>query len=295
ALTMVNCSDDDDPAPAVVDFTADVNGTEVTFSSTMSNVETFEWVYGDGNKNTTDKNPVYAYEKPGNYRVLLNAIGKDGKPVAIAHDVEVLETTEYLLTGGAAKIDGKTWKLKVEVSDPIGDEGVSLVDNGLALLAPVDEDGLLFWIGLEDSYADEFTFVYDGDYKINNADGNSLMGLLYATLNQLDIVKVSSETDLVPLADVAYEPSTTAGWSITTGDFTVDAFNPLTSSAETVTFTGKTQLHVNEYFAFKDFSSVIIIKKISETEMNIAIAIHSEVSVSSKPTYMFHLTFEAVN
>jgi len=308
ALTMVNCSDDDDPSPAVVDFTADVNGTEVTFSSTMSNVETFEWVFGDGNKNTTDKSPVHAYETPGTYTVALNAIGKDGKPVAKAQSVDVLETPEYLLTGGAAYPDGKTWKMKYAVSDPVGKEGIGILENTLTIQLPIDEDGFLDYISLSQGYNDTFTFVYDGAYKVNNSDNfnGSLMALIYANMNHVmevypagDILGISSEPNLAPMADIVYTPKADATWSFSDDDFSVEAaiVDPATgeiTQSYTMDFTGHTRIVLDEYFGFKDASIVVILKELSDTEMTVAIALHAAQVDPTRATHMVHLTFEAV-
>jgi len=308
AITMVNCSDDDEPSPAVVDFTADVNGTEVTFSSTMSNVETFEWVFGDGNKNSTDKNPVYAYETPGTYKVILNALGNDGKPVAIAHDVEVLETPEYLLTGGAAHPAGKTWRMKYGVSDPIGKEGVGGVENTLAVQIPIDEPGFLEYISLPQGYNDTFTFVYDGAYKVDNADnyGGSLMALIYANMNHVmeaypagDVLGISSEPYLAPMGDIVYSPKTDATWAFSSDNFDVDAaiVDPATgeiTQSYTMNFSGHQRLVLDEYLGFKDATIVVILKEISETEMTVAIAMHAAQADPARATHMVHLTFVAV-
>ncbi len=312
ALTMVNCSDDDEPAPAVVDFTADVNGTEVTFSSTMSNVETFEWVFADGNKNTTEKNPIHAYETPGTYKVLLNAIGNDGKPVAIAHDVEVLETTEYLLTGGAAKTEGKIWKMKFEVVEPYV-QGIGMVDNSLGIMLPIDEDGFLDWISLPQGYNDTFTFVYDGAYKVDNSadNGGSLMSLLYAYMNHVmeiypagDVLGMTSEPELAPFADIIYTPADDATWAISDADFSVDAatVDPATGDiidTSTVDFSGHTSLDLGDYFGYKEYVQgdkvKVIIKEISETEMTVVLTIHTAVEDPSRATFLTHLTFVAVN
>ena len=292
ALTMVNCSDDDIPPP-VADFTADVNGTEVTFTSTMSNVKTFEWNFDDGNS-STEANPIHAYEKPGVYKVTLNLTGKDGSISAVVKDVEVMESMNYLLTGGAARPEGKIWRLSYEVSDPVGKEGVGAVTNDLTILIPDDTDGTLEWVGLGNAYDDEFTFVFDESYSIDNADGQSVMSLLYANIShQGDIVKPSEQPELVPFADVTYSP-VNGEWSFQPDAFTIDALNLATGTIDPVTFTGKTQLIVSDYLGFKDATSTIIIKSISETEMNIAIALHGAKAAHEYPSHMFHMTLKAV-
>ena len=292
ALTMVNCSDDDIPAPNA-DFTADVNGTEVTFISQMSDVKSFEWNFDDGNS-SLEANPVHAYEKPGNYKVALNIVGKDGSISAVVHNVEIKESMKYLLTGGAAHPEGKKWRLSYEVSDPVGNEGVSAVDNNYSWIVTDDTDGTLEWVGLEGAYDDEFTFVFDGSYSIDNADGQSMMALLYANIShQGDIVKMSEQPHLVPFADVTYSPEN-GTWEFQPDAFTIDAVNLATGTVDPVTFTGKTQLIVSDYLGFKDATSTIIIKEISETKMNLAITLHGVEAAHEYPSHMFHMTLKAV-
>ena len=308
ALTMVNCSDDDDgPKAPVVDFFFEVEGTQVTFTSSMSNVESFEWNFGDGNK-SVEANPVHAYETPGTYRVDLSIVGKDGSISIVPKDVDVLETPEYLLTGGAAHPAGKTWKMKYGVSDPVGKEGVGAVLNTLAVQLAIDEPGFLDYISLPQGYNDTFTFVYDGAYKVDNADtyGGSLMSLIYANMNYVmeeypagDVLGISSELNIAPMGDIVYSPKTDATWAFSSNDFDVDAalVDPATGDiveSYTVTFSGHTRLVLDEYIGFKDASIVVILKEISETEMTIAIAMHAAEADPARASHMVHLTFEAV-
>ena len=309
-LTIVafSCSSSDDgPKPPTADFFFEVNGTEVTFTSQMSNVESFEWFFGDGTKGT-EANPVHAYETPDTYKVTLNIKGTDGSQSSVIKDVEVLETPEYLLTGGAAHPNGKTWKIKYAVAPNHDKEGVGLVENTLTIQQFIDEDGFLDYISLPQGYNDTFTFTYDGKYKVNNSDtyGGSLMTLIYAALNYNmtaypagDVLGISSEPNLAPMGDILYTPKADATWSFSDADFDVDAaiIDPSTGDiveSYTVTFTGKQRLVLDEYLGFKDASIVVIVKELSETEMNVAIGMHASEKDPSRVTFMVHLTFEAV-
>lgn len=292
AMVMSNCGSDDPPAAPVAEFFSDVNGTEVTFNSNVTNASTITWSFGDGSS-STEADPVHAYATPGNYTVTLTAQGEGGTDTD-TQTVEILESLDYLLSGGAAKPEGKTWKLKYEVSPGFDKEGVGFVENTLSILIPQDEDGLLDWIELSQGYDDSFTFVYDGSYKLNNADGASLMALIYANIaHQGSIVAVSSEPDLVPVADVTYSPKEDATWSLNSEPLTIDAINPASGTVESVTFTGKTQLVIDEYFGFKDASTVVLIKEVSETTLTVAIGIHAALSAHEYPTHMLHMSFEA--
>jgi PKD repeat protein len=307
-VVMFSCSSDSDtPKPPTAEFFFEVEGTEVTFTSEMSNVESFEWNFGDGTT-STEKDPVHAYETPQTYKVSLNIKGTDGSQSAVSKDVEVLETPEYLLTGGAAHPNGKTWKMKYEVAPNHDKEGVGLVENNLTIQQFIDEDGFLEWISLPQGYNDTFTFTYDGKYTVNNSDsyGGSLMTLIYAAMNYNmeayptgDVLGVSSQLALAPMADILYTPKADATWSFSDTDFDVDAAIIDPASGEildsyTLTFTGKERLVLDEYFGFKDASIVVIIKELSETEMNVAIGMHASQTDPARVTHMVHLTFEAV-
>ena len=303
ALTMVNCSDDDIPSP-VADFTADVDGTEVTFTSQMSEIESFEWNFDDGNK-SIEANPVHAYREPGTYKVALNIVGKDGSISAVTHNVEVQETISYLLTGGAANPDGKIWKINPKVSNPVGAEGSGAVVNSLVLDVPIDEDGFLDWISLPQGYNDTFTFVYDGAYKVDNSDtfGGSIMSLVYAVssgeydmksaLEGGDILGMSTQLGIAPLGDIKYTPKTDATWSLSDDDFTIDALNTTTGIPYTETFTGKKHLILSEYIVYKDTKIEVIIKSINKNEMNVAIALYAAEAAPNLATHMVHLTLVA--
>ena len=301
AITMVNCSDDDIPPP-VADFTYDnTNGRKVTFNSEMSNVESFEWNFGDGEK-STEPNPVHVYDETSDValKVTLNIVGKDGSISAVVKDVDVFESTEYLLTGGIDYTNGKTWKLKITNNESYA---FGLVEPNLTTLINSPYGDLLESIGLGLAKGDSFTFYYDeneesiGDYMADNEDGRSLMALLYAVNNHYADIKAVSTDDDIPLADVAYTfDQAGAKWSINRDDFEVNAINFLTGQPEVVKFSGKTQLIIDgSYFGYKDASAIIIIKEIDNGQMEIAMSINLVEQVPDAPVLMFHMTLVAVN
>jgi len=304
ALTMVNCSDDDDPKAPTADFFYDVNGTEVTFTSETSGVDTWEWIFGDGNS-STEKNPVHAYETPGTYKVTLRVSGAGGIAVVPPKDVVVEESMEYLLTGGAAKTEGKTWKLKWEGSDI---QGIGGVENALTIQLPLDSDGFFSDLGLPQSYNDTFTFIYDGSYKVDNSadNGGSLMSYLYAANNYTmtpvpdgHITGISNDLNFAPVVDILYSPKEDATWGFSEESFNVDAAllkqDGTIESKYTMEFKGHIRLVLDEYFAFKDANNIVIIKEISEDEFTVAIALNAAIEDGTLATQMIHLTFVAVN
>lgn len=284
ALLFLACSDDDDNNNPLADFQFLVEGTQVTFNGTVANASSISWDFGDG-ATSTEEDPVYAYAAAGDYTVVMTVTGPNGS-FSETKTVTIAESLEILLTGGQAKPDGKSWRLKRAYTS--GKEGAGPIDNRLNLFLPAFDD-LLEAIGLGSAYEDTFTFVHDGTYKVDNKDGQSLMGLVYAMfVRGEDIRAVSGDPNNVPLADVIYTPATDATWEIFEGDFTVE------SAMGPVNFTNKTQLILGEYLGFKDMSTVVILKEITAKSMNVALGIHTEPELLDKPTILFHLSLEAL-
>lgn len=67
------------PLP-VASFTFTVNGREVTFNSTSTNADTYEWDFGDGNF-SFDEDPVHEYADAGTYVVTLTVTNECGSSV----------------------------------------------------------------------------------------------------------------------------------------------------------------------------------------------------------------------
>lgn len=282
SLLLANCSDDE-PAAPLADFQFLVEGTQVTFNGTVANADSITWDFGDG-ASSTEEDPVYAYSETGTFTVTMTVKGNNGS-FSETKNVTILPSTEILLTGGQARTEGKSWRLKKAYT---GREGAGGVDNGLALFLP-SMDNLLELVGLGASYEDSFTFFYDGRYVVDNVDGQSLMGVVYASIfHGPEITAISWDVNNVPLAHVSYTPETDTTWEIKRGDFLVDG------AEGPVNFTDKTQLILGEYLGFKDEKVLVILKSITETTMNVALGIHTEPSVYDKPTLLLHLTFESL-
>ena len=282
ALTLTNCKDEETPAP-IADFQFLVEGTQVTFNGTVTDTDNIFWDFGDGST-SSEEDPVYAYSRAGDYEVSMTATGPGGTFIEIK-TVTILPSLEILLTGGQAKPEGKSWKLKRAFTSGI--EGAGPVEDALTILLP-SQDNLLDLVGLSASYEDTFTFVHDGQYKVDNINGQSMMGLVYAMIeHQANIREVSWDPTNVPLANVIYSPKTDATWQIVEGDFTVN------SALGPVEFKNKTQLVLDEYLGFKEHGILVILKDISETHMNVALSIATVPEAYQYPTLLFHLSFEA--
>lgn len=296
SLALVQCDDDDDDMPLhkpLSDFQFLVEGSLVTFNGTISaDTDSFSWDFGDGNA-STEEDPVHAFAAAGDYEVSFKAVGS-GSSFTETKTVTILPSLEILLTGGPAKPEGKSWRLKAVYT--AGIEGASGVENSLTIFQP-SIDNLLHAVGLGASYEDTFTFVHDGRYMIDNKDGNSLMALVYASFERGgDIREPSNTPDLVPMANVLYTPAIDATWSLSEEDFSVTATDPATGAPYQADFTGHQRIITGDYFGFKDANAFTILKSIDETTMNVALSIGAvpHPDLYTFPTLMFHLSFEAL-
>ena len=298
-LTFVNCTKDEEAAKPIATFTFDVDGTQVTFNGTAENAKTYAWDFGDGTT-STEQDAVHDYAQPGKYTVIFTATG-DGGTDSETKEVEALPSFKYLLTGGSADADGKTWKLSVAVAG----DGIGAITNDLTLAIPLKAgDNYLEWANLMQGYEDKFTFSYDGGYKVDNSNfyGGSLITMLHAQASgdynlvaypDGDVLGESYAPDVIPLLDVVYTPKTDATWTLNEDDFDVQAINTSDGTVYTESFSGKKQLVLGDYFGFIDHSSIVIVKNITETEMNVCIALYGAEAAPTMPTHFFHLTFKA--
>ena len=290
ATSIIGCSSDDDaPLRPLADFQFLVEGAIVTFNGTVENATSINWDFGDGNS-STEEDPVHAFADPGTYTVVMTATGDSGS-FSETKEVTILPSFEILLTGGPGRPEGKTWRLKRAYT--AGKEGAGLVENDLGLLI-ASFDNLLDAVGLGASYDDSFTFVYDGTYRVDNVDGQSLMGLIHASaFFPTAITGISADVNNVPLAHAAYTPVTDATWTVSEEDFTIDTLYPQVGPVS-VNFTGKQRLILGEYLGYKETSNIVILKELTETTMNVALGIHTEPSFFDTPTLFFHLTLESL-
>ncbi len=90
-LLIVSCgSDDDGPVDPVVpvptsDFSFEITGKTVAFTSTSSDAASYEWDFGDTNS-STEASPTHTYEGNGSYVAKLtvtNATGTDEKQAVL--------------------------------------------------------------------------------------------------------------------------------------------------------------------------------------------------------------------
>jgi hypothetical protein len=306
-LGLSSCKEET-PAPTV-DFTATPNGLTVTFTATVTDVNTYLWEFGDG-KTSTEANPVYKYEGGGEYEVILTVTGEGGtaskkNKVTVAPS---LEDIKVMLTGGPGAASGKTWVLKT--SAVTEGDGASAVDANMVVLIPVPAD-FYNWLGREknDGPKDEFTFKYDGSYTVNTKNDTTVAISLFAFVNN---ITVPNSNGPYGTCRALYKGPAGATWQLKEGNIEVTAIlNPsetkIPPGTGKVTFTNKRYLSFStgSYFGFLDFttSNNIILKSISPTQLSVAMMVCMYAGAADPsgnglpyvnvPTHMYHMTFVA--
>ncbi len=269
----------------------------VTFDPHIANATTFVWDFGDGSAPATDMQPVHTYVSFGDYTVTLTVKGTGGEFTTTK--IIKIEATSMkdLLTGGVQAPNGKTWVLSKKYN--VGKDGAGPVMNEMPILRP-SIDNVLDAVGLGAEYDNEYTFYFDGSYKMAVRNGSALAGLIYGmatgTIN-------GSYSEDVGLCQAAYEPMPST-WALHTDNLVVDAISdPTTTDAPpahgNVTFTGKNWVSLSEgaYFGILDFptTAMFVIKEISSEKMNVALflcAYPYDPNYVMLPALLMHLTFE---
>ena len=107
------------PAPTAK-ISASIEGYTVTFTPTVTDVDTYLWNFGDGDDETsTEANPVHTYAMSGTYTVTLIVKGEGGEETVTTKITLAVSLTE-MLTGGPAAENGKTWVLNTLYTDGDG-------------------------------------------------------------------------------------------------------------------------------------------------------------------------------
>lgn len=295
ACTMYSCQKET-PAPQAEIF-ASIDGYQVTFSPQVTDASTYSWDFGDGSALVTDLNPVHIYESFGDYPVTLTVKG-DGGQTTVCKTVTIAATSiKDLLTGGIKASNGKTWILSTAYVP--GKDGGGPVLNALPVNLPSTEN-VLTMFGLGAEYDNEYTFYFDGKYKMDLKNGKALAGAVYGVATQ---TVVGSPSYDVGLCAASYTVPTNSTWTAHTENFVVDAITDPNTTAippvhGNVNFSEKKWISFSSgaFFGILDFPSTpkIVIKEISPDKMNVAIFLcgygYSEAYVTL-PTNILHLTF----
>lgn len=297
---LSSCTKDPEPEPLpTAEFTFEVDGSEVTFTSTVTNTSTYLWDFGD-DATSTEANPVHTYVVSGTYAVTLTATGGGGD-ASTSDDVEILPSFDEMLTGGPTATNGKTWVMSPSYTE--GVNGGSAVEPTMTVLLASAED-LLTVIGFPEEYDNEFTFKSDGTYTVDNKNGASIANLMWSLFGGVEGEVVQTEAaNEIGLCTKAYTAPASSTWTLHEDDLVVTAapYGGVDVPAATydVTFSGKQWIEVSDdaYFGILD-SPVIrkyIIKSITPELMQVAVFICAywadPIAAGTYPTLMFHMAF----
>jgi hypothetical protein len=135
AFIISACSDDDKKAKLTVGFTYEADGKTISFTSTATGADEYEWSFGDGNT-SSEQNPTHTYTENGTYTVSLTV--KQGSST-------LTETDEVVVSKNAAvTIDGSfsDWS-------SIADAAVSTKDESSLSKLKVDFDANYVYVYVE--------------------------------------------------------------------------------------------------------------------------------------------------
>ncbi len=284
ALTVFSCKEDPVDPPTVTVF-ASVDGYQVAFTATVTNADTYEWDFGDGNV-AVEQNPVHIYDQSGSYTASCSVTG-DGGTVSATVDVVIAASALEMLTGGPAMPNGKAWKFSPTSST--GD-GIFYADADMTLQDPVP-DGILGLIGIPTEYEDEFVFKYDLSYSHDVKNDSVVGNIVYAMLNQLGFRPTAE--DVIVLA-----PHTPAAATFTFTedvDFSIEVTDQDTpEESETIIYEDVTELVIEggvEFVGIMDFTRKYIVFDISVDHVQIGFFISTtEGSKANLPTHFVKMT-----
>jgi PKD repeat protein len=296
SVMVLSCSKDT-PAPTAEIF-ATVNGYEVTFNPTVTDVDTYAWDFGD-DETSTEAKPVHTYAVSGTYHVTLVVKGGGGE-ATVTKDITIAASFLEMLTGGEAAANGKTWVMSTAYT--AGSDGGGPITPEMPLTIPSAEN-VLAMFGLEAEYDNEFTFYSNGHYKMDLKNGVALAGAVYGVV--MGTIQGEPAYDIGMCAATLNEVPSNATWELNETDLTVDAItDPNTTDIppvhSEVTFTGKKwiSLSTGAYFGILDFPTTakFIVKEITPTKMNVALFLcgygyGENPDDMMLPTNFIHITF----
>lgn len=266
-LILFASCEEETPAPTAT-FTAVVTGNVVVFTSVVTDVDKYEWNFGDASVVSTLPNPTHTYAEYGrDYTVTLKVTGGGGV-VNVTKTVTIPPMTKMeMLTGGASDTDGKKWRISsaTEVT-------LALPTNPFTI-AQIVPAGVLTGLGMGQVYTDEYIFFSDGDYTISPKGGGVLAGLIYCTINDIPNVPTVDGADAGLTYATPYTPPTGLTFALNlsknlTVTTTADGIN-----AVNVTYTNVTTLSFSTggFVGLKDFMSECIVQEITATTLKVAL------------------------
>lgn len=292
---FISCEKEDPLEAPTADIFRSIVGKQVAFTALTLHADQWTWDFGDG-QTSTEQNPVHIYEEGGVYTITLTAsndVGSADATTQVSLDLSPFE----MLTGGSAAANGKTWRISAAHSDK---DVISLADPGLTVIQEVPQGALGLFLGLGEEYEDEFTFKADGTYTHDTKNGAAFCSLVYAVVNQLDVVNITAESQSFGFAAVAFTPDANATFTYTEEKDLVQTVVSQADGSTTgdLSFPGVSTLSFsgNEFIGLMDFHREAIIQEITPEKMRLAMFMSATQGAHfNKPSLVVIFTFEAVN
>lgn len=288
------------PLSAIIFYS--INDNQVAFHALTHSAVSWHWEFGDGTS-SDEQNPVHIYEDGGYYKVTLTATSASGESVTEEVRIGVMITPYVLLTGGASAVNGKTWRLSSSHS-----ENGDYFANADADLTPFDEDitplpngALKMYLNYPTVYEDEYTFYFDGRYKMNLTNfgekgTGAFSGLVYEymTTGGAGIIYASEMGQQFGLCIGAYTPEDNLTFTyVKKEDYTIQS---VYGGDGTVTYKDVTTLDFSgtAFVGFMDHDRKVILKEISEDKMTLVMFMAASPDHYPLNTHGLVFSFEAV-
>jgi PKD repeat protein len=291
---LTSCKKEEPEGPPIAGIFYSIANKQVAFTALTKRADTWLWEFGDG-ETSDEMNPVHIYKEGGVYDVKLTVTGK-GETVEATAEVSLALSNMQMLTGGLKYTNGKKWKISSAHSSK---DAFALADDQFTVVQPVGT-GMLgdVGLGLGWVYDDIFIFKYDGAYTHSPQHGGAFAGLVYTSLMQKQILKVTSTSQSFGLCYTAWTPE--AGTTFTLNEKKDLAITTVSTNGNTptnriykdvmtLTFSG------TEFVGFMDFTRECIIQEITPTKMRLVMFVSTTTKAYyNKPSYVVILTFEVV-
>lgn len=293
-LVFMSCKKEEIVESPTADIFRSVVGKQVAFTALTLHADTWQWDFGDGTT-SSEQNPVHVYESGGIYQIKL--VASNSKGTADATTEVSLDLSPFeMLTGGANNPGGKTWRISANHSDK---DAIALANLEMTSIQDVPQGALGLFLGLGEEYEDEFTFKPDGSYVHDNKNGGSFGALVFATVMQIPIVKITDESQGFGFATLEYTPESNATFTFTEDKdlaLTVVDQNDGTTTSD-ITYAGVSTLSFSgtEFIGLMDFHRECIIQEITPDNMRLAMFMSATTGDHfNKPSLVVIFTFEAV-
>jgi hypothetical protein len=289
-LICCSCKKIPDPS-AVISF--EINGNSVTFTVDATHAESFNWDFGDGSQESTEKNPVHIFDGFGkDYNVTLTVKGPGGTKVVTAIISIPPLTKMEMLTGGATDTDGKAWKL-----DYNADVYIALPDAVLTVNQTFAKGVFNEW-GFATAYLDKYIFYYNGSFSIEPSGQNIIGSRMYCYANNIPNITPSQAALSKGLTLItSYQAPTGMSYVFNESKDLQLLVCTDGENLRNVTFMHATTLSFSKdaFIGIKDGINECVLLELSEKRMQAAVFISTIpyfLPFAGKTTTAFILTFE---